>query len=154
GFEVSARARVNASAGLLRKAESIFRRAKKLATSPDERLWASGHVHFCIALMASWRAIDGTASSEFERAASNFDDAGKNYYEAGYLKAAEDATARRNLVQASNLLSKTNKMMDQEKRKVLLESALKMIQESSVSLDRATDPNAKRLARSLSERAI
>src|SRR5262249_37825874 len=61
GFEVSARARVNASAGLLRKAESIFRRAKKLATSPDERLWASGHVHFCIALMASWRAIDGTA---------------------------------------------------------------------------------------------
>ena len=136
-WERSARAALNDSVELLKGARALFQRARRCAPDRNAGLLALGHIDLCDALIASAEFANTIDVFPYENALRKIDAATSCYLRAGYKAAADYASARKLLLQASFQISQGNKRNSQKETKILYESAAVLLHESANAFDRA-----------------
>lgn len=130
----------------LKKARTLF--AKARSSAPDERsaTLAKGHEAFCSGMIEARKFGDSQDPAFHEKATRELELAHESYLQAGFRTAAHHANARKLLLNASFLLSTARRESRVEKRNELYSMSKTLLDESAVEFRKAQQPLGKEQA--------
>ena len=151
-WQLSDKAELEDSTEPLEEASALFANAKKMSRNESARKLAAAHDAFSRALIASHKFAETMEPDYHHEAIKQFDAAINDYRDSGFGSAAEQAMARKLLLEASSYLSKASGESDHGKKTELYKAASTLLEESANAFQRARLPRKREQAMGLLEK--